>query len=66
VPPVIAVGRADPGHGPFCQTSEGEVIADDALEVLTVLPLFAPQAARLFPGRGWLVVEDALSGLGKG
>lgn len=25
----------------------------------------ALQVARLFPGRGWLVVEDALSGLGK-
>jgi energy-coupling factor transporter ATP-binding protein EcfA2 len=44
--------------------SQGEVIADDAPEVLTVSPLFAPQVARLFPGRGWLVVEDALSGLG--
>lgn len=45
--------------------SQGEVIADDAPEVLTVSPLFAPQIARLFPGSGWLVVEDALSGLGK-
>jgi energy-coupling factor transport system ATP-binding protein len=45
--------------------SQGEVIADDAPEVLTVSPLFAPQVARLFPGRGWLVVEDALSGLGR-
>jgi energy-coupling factor transporter ATP-binding protein EcfA2 len=46
--------------------SQGEVIADDAPEVLTVSPLFAPQVARLFPGRGWLVVEDALFGLGTG
>jgi energy-coupling factor transport system ATP-binding protein len=45
--------------------SQGEVIADDAPEVLAVSPLFAPQVARLFPGRGWLVVEDALSGLDK-
>jgi len=26
-------------------------------------PLFAPQVARLFPGTGWLTVEDALAGL---
>ncbi|HNR96258.1 MAG TPA: ATP-binding cassette domain-containing protein [Anaerolineae bacterium] len=45
--------------------SQGEIVADDTPEVLTVSPLFAPQVARLFPGRGWLVVEDALRGLGK-
>jgi energy-coupling factor transport system ATP-binding protein len=45
--------------------SQGEVIADDLPEVLTVSPLFAPQIARLFPGRGWLSVDDALAGLGK-
>ncbi|HET91705.1 MAG TPA: energy-coupling factor ABC transporter ATP-binding protein [Chloroflexi bacterium] len=45
--------------------SQGEVIAKDAPEVLTVSPLFAPQVARLFPGQEWLVVEDALSALGK-
>jgi hypothetical protein len=27
------------------------------------LSLFAPQVARLFPGTGWLTVEDALGGL---
>ncbi|HDQ72864.1 MAG TPA: ATP-binding cassette domain-containing protein [Chloroflexi bacterium] len=43
--------------------SQGEVIADDEPEVLTASPLFAPQVARLFPGRGWLVVEDALANL---
>jgi energy-coupling factor transporter ATP-binding protein EcfA2 len=46
--------------------SQGEVIADNTPEVLTVSPLFAPQVAQLFPGSGWLVVEDALSELGKG
>ncbi|MFN2270104.1 MAG: ABC transporter ATP-binding protein [Anaerolineae bacterium] len=46
--------------------SQGRVIADDAPQMLTASPLFAPQVARLFPGSGWLVAEDALSGLGKG
>ena len=46
--------------------SQGEVIADDSPQVLTASPLFAPQVARLFPDQGWLVVEDALSGLGAG
>jgi energy-coupling factor transport system ATP-binding protein len=45
--------------------SQGEVIADDVPDVLTVSPLFAPQIARLFPGRGWLSVDDALAGMGK-
>jgi energy-coupling factor transport system ATP-binding protein len=45
--------------------SQGEVIADDAPEVLSASPLFAPQVARLFPGSGWLVAEDAVSGLGR-
>ncbi len=44
--------------------SEGCVIADDAPEVLAASPLFAPQVARLFPGTGWLTVNDALIGLG--
>jgi energy-coupling factor transport system ATP-binding protein len=42
---------------------QGEVIADDAPQVLATLPLFAPQMARLFPGRGWLTVEDAIAGV---
>ena len=47
--------------------SEGELIADGpAVEVLGASPLFAPQIARLFPGRGWLTVEDALAGIGAG
>ena len=45
--------------------SEGEIIAGgEPAEVLGTSPLFAPQIARLFPGRGWLTVEDALAGLG--
>jgi len=43
--------------------SQGKVIADEAPEVLTSSPLFAPQVARLFPGTGWLTAEDALNGL---
>lgn len=47
--------------------SEGELIADGpAGDVLGASPLFAPQVARLFPGQGWLTVEDALVGLGAG
>jgi energy-coupling factor transport system ATP-binding protein len=44
--------------------SDGCVIADDAPQVLAASPLFAPQVARLFPGTGWLTVDDALTGLG--
>ncbi len=40
--------------------SDGEIIADDAPALLTTSPLFAPQIARLFPGQGWLTVEDVL------
>lgn len=44
--------------------SEGELIANGpAAEVLGASPLFAPQIARLFPGRGWLTVDDALAGI---
>jgi energy-coupling factor transport system ATP-binding protein len=46
--------------------SHGQVIADDAPQVLTASPLFAPQVARLFPGSGWLVAEDVLPGLSEG
>ncbi len=45
--------------------SQGEIIADEAPEVLTTSPLFAPQVARLFPGTGWLTAQDALNGLGR-
>ena len=43
--------------------SQGEVFADGSPEMLIASPLFAPQVARLFPGTGWLTVEDALAGL---
>jgi energy-coupling factor transport system ATP-binding protein len=45
--------------------SQGQVIADDAPQMLTASPLFAPQVARLFPDSGWLVAEDVLSELEK-
>ncbi len=45
--------------------SQGEVIAEGSpAEVMGSSPLFAPQMARLFPGRGWLTVEESLRGLG--
>jgi energy-coupling factor transport system ATP-binding protein len=44
--------------------SQGEIIASgEPAQVLGASPLFAPQVARLFPGRGWLTPEDALDGL---
>jgi energy-coupling factor transport system ATP-binding protein len=46
--------------------SQGRVLAAGTpAAVLGTSPLFAPQVARLFPGTGWLTVEDALRGLGK-
>ena len=39
--------------------SQGEIIADGPpADVMGSSPLFAPQIARLFPGRGWLTVDD--------
>ena len=44
--------------------SQGEIIASGPTgQVLGGSPLFAPQIARLFPGRGWLTVQEALDGL---
>lgn len=44
--------------------SQGEIIANGSpAEVMGASPLFAPQVARLFPGRGWLTPHDALRGL---
>jgi energy-coupling factor transport system ATP-binding protein len=44
--------------------SQGEIIAQGPpAEVMGASPLFAPQMARLFPGRGWLTVEDVLSAI---
>jgi len=45
---------------------QGLVVADGPpSEVLTGSSLFGPQAARLFPGAGWLTARDALAGLGR-
>jgi len=44
--------------------SQGEIIANEPPGLLTSSPVFAPQVARLFPGSGWLTVDDALEGLG--
>jgi len=44
--------------------SQGGIIADaPPSEVLASSSLFAPQIARLFPGTGWLTVEDVLANL---
>ena len=44
--------------------SQGEVIAaGPTRDVLAGSPQFAPQMARLFPGRGWLTVQDVLGAL---
>lgn len=44
--------------------SQGEVIAaGDTRGVLNSSPHFAPQIGRLFPGSGWLTLQDALHGL---
>ncbi len=47
--------------------ARGEIIADgDSSPTLSASPLFAPQAARLFPGTGWLTVEAVLRGIEQG
>jgi energy-coupling factor transport system ATP-binding protein len=39
--------------------SQGEIIADGPTSaILSSSQMFGPQIARLFPGRGWLTVED--------
>lgn len=39
----------------------GEVVAEgSAGDVLSTIPDFMPQMAQLFPGRGWLTVDDVL------
>jgi energy-coupling factor transport system ATP-binding protein len=46
--------------------SQGEIIAQGpASDVLAASPHFAPQMTRLFPGQGWLTVEDVMAGLGQ-
>jgi energy-coupling factor transporter ATP-binding protein EcfA2 len=43
---------------------QGEVVASGpTAAVLGSSPLFAPQVARLFPGSGWLTVQEALATL---
>ena len=43
---------------------QGVIVAQgNPAEVLSASPTFAPQIAQLFPGTGWLTVEDALAGL---
>ena len=47
--------------------SQGEIIAEGSpADVLGNSPLFAPQVARLFPGTGWLTVEDVLNAVRDG
>ena len=42
----------------------GQVTANGSPpQVLANSPQFAPQIARLFPGTGWLTVDEALAGL---
>jgi energy-coupling factor transport system ATP-binding protein len=41
---------------------QGQAVADGSpSDVLAGSPLFAPQIARLFPGTGWLTVQDVVS-----
>jgi energy-coupling factor transport system ATP-binding protein len=45
---------------------DGIIAADGPTnEVLGADPVFKPQLARLFPGFGWLTVQEALEGIGK-
>jgi energy-coupling factor transporter ATP-binding protein EcfA2 len=44
--------------------AEGQIVADgNPATVLGNSPLFAPQAARLFPNQGWLTEADVVAGL---
>jgi energy-coupling factor transport system ATP-binding protein len=44
---------------------ENGLITDDGspVKVLANSPVFSPQVAKVFPGRGWLTIEDAIGGL---
>jgi energy-coupling factor transport system ATP-binding protein len=44
----------------------GLIAAGTPQAVLSNSPLFAPQVARIFPGRGWLTAADALAGRSEG
>jgi energy-coupling factor transporter ATP-binding protein EcfA2 len=42
----------------------GLITADgDPVKVLADSPVFSPQVAKIFPGRGWLTVDDAIGGM---
>jgi energy-coupling factor transport system ATP-binding protein len=44
---------------------DGCIVASGSpAEVFISSPLFTPQIARVFPGAGWLTLEQALAGLG--
>lgn len=46
--------------------AEGKIETSGSVEsVLANSPTFAPEIARLFPGSGWLTVDDAFDGLSK-
>ncbi len=53
------------------QAADRLIILDNGLitadgepdKVLAFSPIFSPQMAKIFPGRGWLTVEDAIGGM---
>jgi energy-coupling factor transport system ATP-binding protein len=53
------------------QAADRMIILDNGLitadgepdKVLAVSPVFSPQMAKIFPGMGWLTVEDAIGGM---
>mgnify|MGYP003376842712 CR=1 FL=1 len=50
-------------HRTVVLSQGGVIAAGPTRDVLTATPHFAPQIARLFPGRGWLTVADVLAAL---
>jgi energy-coupling factor transport system ATP-binding protein len=43
---------------------EGRITADGPVdEILSTLEQYEPQMARLFPGKGWLTVEEVMKGV---
>jgi energy-coupling factor transport system ATP-binding protein len=59
----LAVQAADR----IIRLENGMVIADgDPVEVLAKDSTFAPQVAKIFPGRGWLTVNDVIGDLDAG
>jgi energy-coupling factor transport system ATP-binding protein len=42
----------------------GRITADGpTTEILSTLEIYEPQMARLFPGRGWLTVDEVMKGV---